>query len=41
MERVLPVVAAIAERHAHHTIFTRFIPPDHPEQAQGTWHRYY
>jgi nicotinamidase-related amidase len=41
MERVLPVVAAIAERHAHHTIFTRFIPPDHPEQAQGTWRRYY
>ena len=26
MERVLPAVEALAERHAEQTIFTRFIP---------------
>ena len=41
MDRVLPVIAAIAERHAERTIFTRFIPPDHPEHAHGSWRRYY
>jgi nicotinamidase-related amidase len=41
MDRVLPVIAEIAERHAERTIFTRFIPPDHPEQARGSWRRYY
>lgn len=41
MDRVLPVVAEIAERHAERTIFTRFIPPDHPQQAWGSWRRYY
>ena len=28
MKRVLPVVAALVERHPDRTIFTRFIPPD-------------
>jgi nicotinamidase-related amidase len=41
MDRVLPVIAEIAERHAERTIFTRFIPPDHPHQAKGSWRRYY
>jgi len=41
MDRVLPVIAEIAERHAERTIFTRFIPPDHPEDAHGAWRRYY
>lgn len=41
MKRVLPVVARIACRHPERTIFTRFVPPDHPEQAHGVWRRYY
>lgn len=41
MERVLPVVARIAERHAAETIFTRFIPAAHPGEGEGTWKRYY
>ena len=41
MKRVLPVVAAIAERHAERTIFTRFIPPGEPEEMPGSWRRYY
>ena len=41
MKRVLPAVTAIAERHAERTIFTRFMPPDEPSQAQGTWRRYF
>lgn len=41
MKRVLPVVAAIAERHADRTIFTRFIPPAEPEHLPGSWRRYY
>ena len=41
MDRVLPVIAEIAERHAARTVFTRFIPPDQPEEAHGSWRRYY
>jgi nicotinamidase-related amidase len=41
MTRVLPVVASIAERHAKHTVFTRFIPPRHPDEPRGSWRRYY
>jgi nicotinamidase-related amidase len=41
MTRVLPVVASIAERHAKHTVFTRFIPPRHPDELPGSWRRYY
>ncbi len=41
MERVLPVAAAIASRYPERTIFTRFIPPDRPEQMPGMWQRYY
>ena len=41
MPRVLPVVAAIAERHAERTVFTRFIPPAEPEDMPGAWRRYY
>jgi nicotinamidase-related amidase len=35
------VVAAIVERHPERTIFTRFIPPATPDQAPGTWRRYF
>jgi nicotinamidase-related amidase len=41
MERVLPVVEAIAARHAEHTIFTRFIPPAEPQEMTGSWRRYF
>ena len=41
MERVLPVVARIAEAHPEQTIFTRFIPPRDPEELPGTWRRFY
>jgi len=41
MNRVLPVVAAITERHAARTIFTRFIPPRDPNELPGSWRRYY
>jgi nicotinamidase-related amidase len=41
MERVLPVVAEIAERAPDRTVFTRFIPPYRPEDMPGTWRTYY
>ena len=41
MERVLPVVATLANRHPERTLFTRFIPPERPDQMPGMWQRYY
>jgi nicotinamidase-related amidase len=41
MERVLPIVAQIAEAHPEQTIFTRFIPPHHPDEMRGAWRRFY
>jgi nicotinamidase-related amidase len=41
MERVLPAITAIAERHAGRTIFSRFIPPEKPEHMPGRWRDYY
>ena len=41
MERVLPVVASIAERFPERTVFTRFITPMHAHDLPGTWRRYY
>ena len=41
MPRVLPVVRALAERHAERTIFTRFIPPRQADEARGSWRRYF
>lgn len=41
MERVLPVVATLAERYVARTIFTRFIPPRRPEDMPGSWRLYY
>ncbi len=41
MERVLPVVATLAERYVERTIFTRFIPPRRPEDMPGSWRLYY
>ena len=41
MERVAPVVIALAEQFAARTIFTRFVTPERPEDMPGTWQRYY
>lgn len=41
MDRVLPVTAALANRHPERTVFTRFIPPERPEEMPGMWQRYY
>jgi len=37
MDRVLPVAAALANRHPERTVFTRFIPPERPDQMPGMW----
>jgi nicotinamidase-related amidase len=41
MPRVLPNVVRVAELAPERTVFTRFIPPERPEQMGGTWRRYY
>ncbi|MCB8837209.1 cysteine hydrolase family protein [Aurantimonas sp. VKM B-3413] len=41
MPRVLPVVEEIASRHTADTIFTRFIPPDRPQDVSGAWRKYF
>jgi len=41
MERVLPNVISVVDLDPARTIFTRFIPPQSPDQASGTWRRYY
>jgi nicotinamidase-related amidase len=41
MEAILPAVVRIAEKAPGRTVFTRFIPPLHPEDLRGTWRRYY
>ena len=41
MERVLPVAVSLAARHPERTVFSRFIPPERPEQMPGMWRRYY
>jgi nicotinamidase-related amidase len=41
MTGVLPNVTRIAEHAPHRTLFTRFIPPRHPEEMQGAWQDYY
>jgi nicotinamidase-related amidase len=41
LERVLPAVTRLAEAHPERTVFTRFVPPERPEDAAGAWRRYY
>lgn len=41
LAKVLPAIEAIVERDPAHTVFTRFIPPPHPEDAVGAWQAYY
>jgi nicotinamidase-related amidase len=41
MDWVLPLAAALANRHPERTVFTRFIPPERPNQMPGMWQHYY
>ncbi|MBA4788397.1 MAG: cysteine hydrolase [Rhizobiales bacterium] len=41
LERVVPAVEAICARHAHRTIFTRFVPAARAGEGRGSWARYY
>jgi nicotinamidase-related amidase len=41
LERVLPAVTRLAEARRGQTVFTRFVPPERPEEAVGAWRRYY
>lgn len=41
LERILPNVAAICGHNPARTVFTRFLPPARPEDAAGSWRRYY
>jgi nicotinamidase-related amidase len=40
LERVLPAVTRLSEARRR-TVFTRFVPPERPEDAAGAWRRYY
>jgi nicotinamidase-related amidase len=41
LERVLPAMVRLAEARLQRTVFTRFVPPERPEEAVGAWRRYY
>jgi nicotinamidase-related amidase len=41
MERVTPAVVQLVEHAPQRTIFTRFIPPQKPQDMGGTWRLYY
>jgi nicotinamidase-related amidase len=41
MARVLPAVEEIVSRVSEWTIFTRFVPPQRPQDLPGSWQRYY
>jgi nicotinamidase-related amidase len=41
MQRVLPNAVRIAAAHPAETIFTRFIPAQHPGEGRGVWRRYW
>jgi nicotinamidase-related amidase len=41
MPRVTPKVEQLVERDPARTIFTRFLPPEKPEDAPGQWRAYY
>jgi nicotinamidase-related amidase len=41
LERVLPAVTRLSEARRERTVFTRFVPPERPEDAAGAWRRYY
>ena len=41
LDRVLPQVAELADRHPERTVFTRFIPPREAADMPGAWRDYY
>lgn len=41
MARVLPNVVHLCEHLPERTVFTRFVPPSHPEDAAGMWQEFY
>ena len=41
MDRVRPVAVRLARHRPERTVFTRFIPPERPEDMPGAWRRYY
>lgn len=41
MPQILPNVEEIAGRYPERTIFTRFVPPEHAQDAPGRWSKYY
>lgn len=41
MANVIPRLVEVSARHAAQTIFTRFVPPQHPADATGGWRDYY
>jgi nicotinamidase-related amidase len=41
MDRIRPVVRKLVHARAEHTIFTRFIPAQHPGEDEGMWRHYY
>jgi hypothetical protein len=41
LERVLPAVIRLAHSRCARSVFTRFAPPERPEEATGAWRRYY
>jgi nicotinamidase-related amidase len=41
LPKVLPAVTAITAAHPDRAVFTRFVPPEVPSFATGSWRRYY
>jgi nicotinamidase-related amidase len=41
MARVLPAVEEVVSRFPERTVFTRFVPPERPQDMPGSWRRYY
>jgi nicotinamidase-related amidase len=41
MDRVLPCVEELAGSRVQQTVFTRFLPPQRPQDRDGTWQRLY
>jgi nicotinamidase-related amidase len=41
LARVLPRVTRLVDRFPERTVFTRFVPAQHPGEGRGCWKRYY